>query len=194
MLETLFFYLFAWWFVELKTPKSLKIRIILSSLFLIVYLTAAIVLFIIEGIKDDGLPWVGVFPLLFALLYFIRMVTDSKRYESEDIANQVEYDQKITNHKHNVKSYNSLIKKCGMKFFIKYYKQIKRLPLRDVEVTENYSPTEREERLQAAKQIIDLNLTEFTLNEILKSYGDILDETELAQAKSILTELQQSSN
>ncbi len=99
--------------------------------------------------------------------------------------------------RHNETNYKSLIEKCGIKFFIKYYKQIERLPLRDVSITENYSPSEREERLTAAKKIIDLNLTEFTLNEILKSYGDILDETELAQAKSILsilTELQQSSN
>lgn len=92
--------------------------------------------------------------------------------------------------RHNETNYKALIEKCGIKFFIKYYKQIKRLPLRDVEVSENYSPTEREERLLAAKKIIDLNLVEFTLTEVIKSYSDILDETELSQAKLLLNELQ----
>ena len=96
--------------------------------------------------------------------------------------------------RHNETTYKVLIEKCGIKFFIKYYKQIKRLPLRDVSVTENYSPSEREERLTAAKKIIDLNLTEFTLAEIIKSYSDILDETELSQAKLLLNELQTNKN
>ena len=68
------------------------------------------------------------------------------------------------------------------------------MPLRDVTITENYSSTEREERLLAAKKIIDLNLTEFTLNEILKSYSDILNDTEITQAKSLLSELQSNKN
>ncbi len=34
-----------------------------------------------------------------------------------------------------------------------------------------------------------LNLTEFALTEIIKSYSDILEETELAQAKLLLNNL-----
>ena len=101
-------------------------------------------------------------------------------------------EQQMAIDKNNYDKYKDLIEKSGIKFFIKYYKQIKRLPLRDVTVTENYSSAEREERLIAAKQIIDLNLVEFSLNEILKSYSDILDEEEVAQAKSLLLELQTS--
>ena len=89
----------------------------------------------------------------------------------------------------NMEQYKRLIEKCGIKFFVKYYDQIKRLPLRDIEVSENYSPTEREERLVAAKKIIDLNLAEFALNEILKSYSDILTENEIEQAKSLLSKI-----
>ena len=89
----------------------------------------------------------------------------------------------------NDKNYKSLIEKSGVKFFIKYYKQIKRLPLRDVAVSENYSSQEREERLLAAKKIIDLGLTEFALREIIAEYSDILDSAEIEQAKSLLSEL-----
>lgn len=87
------------------------------------------------------------------------------------------------------KQYNTLIKKCGVRFFIKYYRQIKRLSLRDVVVSENYTPAERTERIFAAKKLIDLNLTEFALIEILKEYSDVLSKNEIEQAKSILTEI-----
>lgn len=90
----------------------------------------------------------------------------------------------------NKTRYQNLIEKCGIKFFIKYYKQIKRLPLRDVAISENYSSSEREERLLAAKKIIDLGLTEFALTEIIKTYAGVLNENELVQAKSLLFEIQ----
>lgn len=48
-----------------------------------------------------------------------------------------------------------LIETCGMRFFIKYYRQVKRLPLRDVMIEESYSSAERDERLTAAKTIIE---------------------------------------
>lgn len=91
--------------------------------------------------------------------------------------------------KHNETNYKQLIEKCGIKFFIKYYKQIKRLPLRDVAISENFSPSEREERLLAAKKIIDLNLSKYALSEILKTYGDILNSAEIEQAKTLLEEI-----
>ena len=68
------------------------------------------------------------------------------------------------------KTSNQLLEKSGFKFFIKYYEQIKNLPLRDVEIEENYSPAEREERLNAAKKIIDSNLTLIAINEIMANY------------------------
>ena len=89
----------------------------------------------------------------------------------------------------NFKRYKQLIEKCGVRFFIKYYKKIKRLPLRDIAISKNFSPKEREERLRAAKKIIDLNLSEFALTEILKTYSDILESDEVAQAKALLDEI-----
>lgn len=86
--------------------------------------------------------------------------------------------------------YHSLIEQCGARFFIKYYRQIVRLPLRDVVVSENYSSAEREERLLAAKKLIDSGLIELTLTEILKDYGDALESSEAEQAKALLAELQ----
>ena len=91
----------------------------------------------------------------------------------------------------DARQYQPLIEKCGIKFFIKYYRQIVRLPLRDVTVTENYSSQEREERLNAAKRIIDRGLSEFALTDILKKYGDILDASEVEQAQALLAEIQQ---
>lgn len=67
----------------------------------------------------------------------------------------------------NSEQYEKLIEQCGVRFFIKYYKQIKQLPLRDVVISENYTANEKEERLLAAKKLIDLGLSEFTLNSIL---------------------------
>lgn len=93
----------------------------------------------------------------------------------------------------NTVQYKEYICKCGIRFFIKYYNQIKRLPLRDVVISENYSAAEREERLMAAKQIIDLNLTEFALCEIIRSYSDVLDKAELEQAESILADLKNNN-
>ncbi|MBP5467086.1 MAG: hypothetical protein J6Y43_05955, partial [Clostridia bacterium] len=88
----------------------------------------------------------------------------------------------------NKKTGTILIEKCGFKFFIKYYEQIKKLPLRDIEIVENYSLEEKQERLYAAKKIIDLNLTEFALNEILTNYD--LNSDEQAKIKTILNKLE----
>lgn len=79
-----------------------------------------------------------------------------------------------------------LIEKCGAKFFIKYYPQIKKLPLRDVSVQENYSYEEKTERLIAAKKIVEMQLTEFDLRQILDKYSGFLNETEINSAKEII--------
>ena len=81
----------------------------------------------------------------------------------------------------------ALLQKCGMRFFIKYYRQIKALPLRDVIIAETYSPEEKDERLSAAKQIIDLNLTAVALNTIIDVYGVSLESGEIEQARELLT-------
>ena len=82
-----------------------------------------------------------------------------------------------------------LTEKCGMRFFIKYYKQIRRLPLRDVVIEENYSTIEKEERVLAAKKIIDFDLTEKVLRNIIENYGDSLNSSEVDQANNLLKEI-----
>lgn len=106
-----------------------------------------------------------------------------RQAEKEKAAAQKETDAKQT-------QFRLLIDQCGIKFFIKYYKEIKRMPLRDVEVSENFTPAEREERLSAAKRIIDAGLSEFAFREILHTYADILNESEIRQVKSMLSEWQ----
>lgn len=80
----------------------------------------------------------------------------------------------------------NLITKCGIKFFIKYYYQLKNLPLADVTVIEDYTSEEKYRRLNAAKKIIDDGLTEITLTGIINKYSGIIDEFEIEQAKKIL--------
>jgi len=86
----------------------------------------------------------------------------------------------------NNKMYENLIQQCGVRFFIKYYEQIERLPLRDVLITEDYPYFEKEERLQAAREIIDKNLQVLAFENILQSYSAMLDSAEIEKAKAIL--------
>ena len=102
---------------------------------------------------------------------------------------QKDKDRIIKERNRRVSQYNKLIEKCGVKFFIKYYEQIVRLPVRDIAVTENYSQREREERILAVRRIIDLNLTEFALTEIINSYSDILAQPEIEKAKTMLVRI-----
>lgn len=78
-----------------------------------------------------------------------------------------------------------LLEQCGIKFFIKYYNQIKMLPLRDVEVDENYAPIERTERLQAVKAIIDSGYFAIAKEYILQNYSEILSDNEIQQLQLI---------
>lgn len=196
MLKTIFFYIFRFWFIKIKSKKALIVRIVLSAIFMLTYFAMTIVIFIIEFSKPkrDGFFVPAVFTLIFGLLLLVRIADDIRVCNSSEIKENERRQREAKRAKRENVIYKQLIEKCGIKFFIKYYKQIKRLPLRDVEVSENYSSTEREERLLAAKKIIDQDLAEFTLNEILKSYSDILAKNEIEQSKSILAELQSCNN
>lgn len=101
------------------------------------------------------------------------------RAEEEKLRAKEEYNK-------NLITYEKLIQRCGVKFFIKYYVQIKRLPLKDVNITENYPYEEKKERLTTVKKIIDSHLTEFTVKQILKDYEEILTENEKTEAENIL--------
>ena len=108
-----------------------------------------------------------------------------KKQEEEKKRERIRLEQKKAE---EIALSKTLIEKCGIKFFIKYFKQIKNLPLRDVVVTENYSPAEKEERLLAAKEIIESGLTEITLREIIKTYSEFLSQDEIKNAQILLNE------
>lgn len=87
-----------------------------------------------------------------------------------DEARKMEYDVK------------HLLAESGFKFFLKYYPQLVRMGVRDVNVEEDYSPTEKEERLKAAKKLIDSGLASAAAQQILEKFPDLLsrEEKELA--------------
>lgn len=123
-----------------------------------------------------------------------KLARENKTRKAKEIKQQQEVEQQERKQQlkeEQIITYNHLIFKSGMRFFIKYYRQLERLPIRDVNVTENYSSAEKEERLTAAKQIIDENLSILAFESIISNYSDILEESELSMAKTILQELKQ---
>lgn len=81
-----------------------------------------------------------------------------------------------------------LIEKCGFKFFIKYYYQIKDLPFIDIEITENYTIREKRKRIRAVKKIITRNHTLTVAKEILSKYSKYLSESEKNKLTIIFVE------
>ncbi|HCY52095.1 MAG TPA: hypothetical protein DHU65_05270 [Clostridiales bacterium] len=105
-------------------------------------------------------------------------IAEEQREEEEEKAHEKYLEAKAES--------ENLITKCGIKFFIKYYYQLKNLPLADVTVIEDYTSEEKYRRLNAAKKIIDDGLTEITLTGIINKYSGIIDEFVIEQAKKIL--------
>lgn len=78
-----------------------------------------------------------------------------------------------------------LLAESGFKFFLKYYPQLVRVGVRDVCVEEDYSPTEKAERLKAAKKLIDSGLAPAAAQQILEKFSDLLTSEEKALALRI---------
>ena len=83
----------------------------------------------------------------------------------------------------------TLLEECGMRFFIEYYPQLKRLPISDINVSDHYFP-ERQVRLTAAKKIVDLGLSECALHYIIETFGDVFSEEIIERAKNLLNEIE----
>lgn len=93
---------------------------------------------------------------------------------------------KKTEKQKQIKKCDNLLKICGIKFFIKYCKQITTLPIRDVTITENYTQIEKWQRLNAAKHIINSHLTAIALTKIINNFARALSEEEIENAKELL--------
>lgn len=78
----------------------------------------------------------------------------------------------------NSKMYNELIQKCGFRFFIKYFEQVKNLPLKDISIEENIDTEDIEMRVKIIKKIIDNNLVHYCCENIKRGYGSYLSEEE----------------
>ncbi|MCH5156829.1 MAG: hypothetical protein J1G02_03005 [Clostridiales bacterium] len=184
-------------FAKLKTKKWLIIRIVVSSIFDIFSLIALMVLVFNKQMIESGDNWFGFFYLIPICAFSVRMTLDGQKYNQADQWEKAHpnYEQERLRkqqereYKKRLSQYKKLTERCGIKFFIKYYSQIKRLPLRDIVIEENYSVHEKEERLKAAKLIIKKRLTEFVVSQILIEYADVLGEDEVLTANKILHEL-----
>lgn len=128
----------------------------------------------------------------YGMDYYYKHKEESSKSSNHTQANNINNTQETKKYEQDRQQYLALIEKCGIRFFIKYYRQILHLPLKDVDVTENYSSAEREERLLAAKKIIDLGLSELALTEIIRAYNDILDKEVIEHAKVLLDEIRKS--
>lgn len=81
-----------------------------------------------------------------------------------------------------------LLEECGMQFFLEYYPQLKRLPIRDITLSDHYAP-ERDVRLPPAKKIVDMGLTECAVHYIIETFGDVFSSEVIDRAQSILDEI-----
>lgn len=130
------------------------------------------------------------------ILFFVSCCNIKKRELSDDFQMYIDRTkkeaiarqkaEKIANDK--IATQN-LLEQCGMKFFLKYYEKLVTLPLRDIDVDENYSPSEQTERLTSAKLIIDNNYTKLAIDYILEKYSTVLSSSEIDVATKILKTL-----
>ena len=112
-----------------------------------------------------------------------------KKLEAEQARKKLEAEQaRKQKNDEETATCKELLEQCGMQFFIKYYPQLKRLPIPDITVSDHYFP-ERQVRLTAAKKIVDSGLTECALHYIVETYGDVLSSEVIDRAKSILNEI-----
>lgn len=223
MLEVLFFYMFVWWFKKLENKKALKIRAVLAGIFggfswimsfasiSLIKFEAALVVIVITCFGIAILFTVRSICDIIQISKF-NIITEDKNQSNNNYRSETSSSSNLNleinkeksssgsnrtqaakKSEQDIQQYLALIGKCGIGFFIKYYRQISRLPLADVAVTENYSSAEREERLLAAKKIIDSGLSELALTEIIRAYDDILDKAVIDRAKELLDEIRKKN-
>ncbi|MCH5159178.1 MAG: hypothetical protein J1F33_08295 [Clostridiales bacterium] len=122
---------------------------------------------------------------------------DEEEYSDREEAVRREQKQQLAETAKQIKlleKTKKLLNTCGIRFFIKYCTQIRRLPIRDITVEENYPPEEKKERLLAAKEITNSDLTKTALKYIVDEYSDILDETEVERAVTLLSEIENNTS
>ena len=112
-----------------------------------------------------------------------------ERQKAEEERQKAEEEAQKQKQERDTATCKALLEECGMQFFIEYYPQIQRLPIRDVTVSDHYFP-ERQVRLSAAKKIVDSGLTECALHYITETFGDVFSSEIIEQAKTILNEIE----
>lgn len=82
-----------------------------------------------------------------------------------------------------------LVEKCGLKFLIKYYSKIKDTFTKDIEITEYYSEKEKEIRIKAVREILNLHVPKDVMIKFINKYSSSLTQEEIYQAIVMIEEI-----
>lgn len=146
---------------------------------------------------DDEYKWFNLFLLvpIISLMVFFELdsrhlaaqqeIEKKKKQLLQEELNEKQKKERIENDKNTARE---LLEQSGMKFFLKYYDILIRLPVRDIEVNENYPAEEKSERLTAAKSIIEKGLTRYAAQYIADNYSDMITDEEKTSINKILSE------
>lgn len=191
-----------YFFKKTENYRWLIARIAILGAAALLFFISMIVMLANEKLAEDSLNWLGFVFLPFVVILVVLLVRDIKilkptmEKEKARIAKEAEETRKLLQKQEQVRielerqtECKRLLEQCGLHFFIKYYSQIKRLPLRDISVEENYTSEEKNERLYAAKEIVEDNLTAYATNYILQNFSDVLEEEETVILQKINAEL-----
>lgn len=179
-----------------KNIKFLIARIVISIVAIILNMVFAIIMFCDDSLAKSNLNWLGIVPLVVVIPFLVLIFKDKKQLEvlnkekQERLAKKEKEEKELQKKRladERSKKSKFLLEQCGVHFFLKYYSQIVRLPVRDIAVEEFYSPEERNERLVAAKRIVNENLTALVADNILQNFRDFLTETEVEFAEKLKT-------
>ncbi len=128
------------------------------------------------------------------IIFYALCCKEKKKELSKDLALYLVDEKKKMLEKQHIEkiandktSTQQLLEQCGMKFFLKYYKTLLRLPVRDIEIDENYTSEEKTERLTAAKSLIEQGFSKYAAQHIVDNYADLLTNDEKVTANEILS-------
>lgn len=174
------------YFKKTKNLKWLTARICIN-IFVAIFLFVSMIVTLVS--YDSEYKWFAFFLFVPIITFFVQFILDCRRYSKlkDDEERRNAAWKKIQQEREMKQLRLALLEQCGMKFFLKYYKTLLRLPVRDIEIDENYTSEEKTERLTAAKSLIEQGFSKYAAQHILDNYADLLTNDEKVTANEILS-------